>query len=372
VTTPVTSRPPAFPRPVLVIVGLAGAFVVVAGLRELSDILGPAFLALVLTVAAQPIRPWLVRRGLPTWVGTVLALVVIYAVLLTLALSLAVAGARFATLIPTYEEEFKATVTDGLSWLEGAGVGQEQIDGMAGALDLDNVLAALGSLAADLLGVLSSLFFVVTLVLFMVVDASTLSRNLLHLPPERRPLVTALGSFAKRTRTYLIVSSIFGLIVAAIDTVALLWIGVPLAWVWGLLAFITNYVPNIGFVIGVIPPAVIGLLEGGAGTMITVIVVYCAVNLVIQSVIQPRVVGEAVGLSPTLTMLSLVFWAYALGAVGALMAVPLTLLAKALLVDADSRSAWISPLLDGSEPAQRDAPGSTDERPGPEVVISKV
>ena len=71
------------------------------------------------------------------------------------------------------------------------------------------------------------------------------------------------------------------------------------------------------------------------------------VNLVIQTVIQPRVVGESVGLSATLTMLSLVFWAYALGAVGALMAVPLTLFAKALLVDADPRAAWISPLLSG-------------------------
>lgn len=303
-------------------------------------------------------------KGLPPWIGTLLALVTIYAVLLGLALSLLMAGARFATLLPTYEDEFNSTVTDGLASLKSAGVGQDLIDAMGGALNLDNIVASVGGLVSSLLGVLSSIVLVVTLVLFMVVDGAGLSRKLLQLPPERRPLVVSLGSFGHGTRTYLVVSTVFGLIVAAIDTVALLWIGVPLAAAWGLLGFITNYIPNIGFVIGVIPPAVIGLLGGGVGTMVTVVVVYCVVNLVIQTVIQPRVVGDSVGLSATLTMFSLVFWAHALGAVGALMAVPLTLFAKALLVDADPRAAWISPLLSGSDPTTRAAPPLRSASPG--------
>jgi predicted PurR-regulated permease PerM len=193
-----------------------------------------------------------------------------------------------------------------------------------------------------------------------VVDASGFTTRLEQLPPERQMLVSAFSSFARSTRKYLIVSSVFGLIVAAMDTVALVWIGVPVALVWGVLAFITNYIPNVGFVIGLVPPAVIGLLEGGVGMMIAVIVVYCLINLVIQSVIQPKIVGEAVGLSATITMVSLVFWAATLGAVGALMAVPLSLLARAMLVDADPRSAWIGSLLIGGEPKQEE-PQQEDE-----------
>ena len=87
--------------------------------------------------------------------------------------------------------------------------------------------------------------------------------------------------------------------------------GVPGAFVWAVLAFVTNFIPNIGFVIGVIPPAFIGLLEGGPSLMLAVIAVYCVINFVIQSIIQPRYVGDAVGLTPTITMLSLVFWAWA-------------------------------------------------------------
>ena len=86
--------------------------------------------------------------------------------------------------------------------------------------------------------------------------------------------------------------------------------GVPGAFVWAVLAFVTNFIPNIGFVIGVIPPALIALLDSGPGLMIAVIVVYSVINFVIQSVIQPRVVGDTVGLSPILTFLSLVFWTW--------------------------------------------------------------
>jgi AI-2 transport protein TqsA len=151
------------------------------------------------------------------------------------------------------------------------------------------------------------------------------------------------------TRRYIVVSTIFGLIVAVLDTIALMWLGVPVAVLWGLLSFITNYIPNIGFVIGVVPPAVIGLLEGGPRLMISVLVAYSLLNVVIQSIIQPKIVGDVVGLSATLTMISLVFWAYTLGAVGALLAVPLTLFAKALLVDADPGSRWLRPLLSGQQ-----------------------
>ena len=126
---------------------------------------------------------------------------------------------------------------------------------------------------------------------------------------------------------------------AVIDTALLYALGVPGAFVWGVLAFVTNFIPNIGFVIGIIPPAVIALLEGGPGLMLAVIVLYCLVNVVIQSFIQPRYVGEAVGLSTSLTFLSLVFWTWVLGPVGALLAVPMSLFFRAILVEADPEGA---------------------------------
>ena len=147
----------------------------------------------------------------------------------------------------------------------------------------------------------------------MTLDGGWFSERLLHLPGARRPLAEALGLFASGTRRYLVVSTVFGLIVAVFDTLALVWIGVPGAALWGLLAFVTNYVPNIGFVIGIVPPTVLALLEGGPAMALTTVIAYVVISMVIQSMIQPKIVGSVVGLSGTVTMLSLVFWAFTLG-----------------------------------------------------------
>jgi AI-2 transport protein TqsA len=135
--------------------------------------------------------------------------------------------------------------------------------------------------------------------------------------------------------------------VAVIDGIALYFMGVPGAFIWAVLAFVTNFIPNIGFVIGVIPPAIIGLLEGGPGLMLAVIVLYSVINFVIQSIIQPKYQADALGLTTTLTFISLVFWAWVLGPLGAILALPLTLLLKALFVDVDPGSRWLGPLLSG-------------------------
>jgi AI-2 transport protein TqsA len=161
---------------------------------------------------------------------------------------------------------------------------------------------------------------------------------------DRPELETALRSFAHGTRSYLLVSTVFGLIVGVLDGVALAIIGVPLPVLWGVLAFITNYIPNIGFVIGLVPPALLALLTLGVPEMLVVIAVYCVLNFVIQSLIQPRYVGDSVGLATTTTFVALFFWAWLLGPLGALLAIPLTLLIKALLVDVDPAARWANAL----------------------------
>ena len=109
---------------------------------------------------------------------------------------------------------------------------------------------------------------------------------------ERPHLPVAFTLFAQGTRSYLLVSTVFGAIVAVGDAIALAIIGVPAAALWGLLAFITNYVPNIGFVLGVVPPALLGLLAGGWGEFTAIVVVYSLLNFVVQTLIQPRFVGR--------------------------------------------------------------------------------
>jgi AI-2 transport protein TqsA len=338
----------ALPRGLLVLLGAAASVIVIAGLKSISEIVAPAFLALVLTIGVHPMRGWLVRRGLPKWAATIVMIVVVYAILFGLAVSLVVALARFATLLPTYQEDMTRLVAEATTWLNSVGVGETQIKAVENVFDPGQLVGLFSSLLGGLLGVLSDLFFIITLLLFLAFDATWFPSSLSAAEQSRGGLVAALVSFAAGTRRYLVVSTIFGAIVAVLDFGLLYLLAIPVPLLWGLLAFITNYIPNIGFVIGVIPPAILGLFEGGLRGGLEVIVGYSVLNVVIQSVIQPKYVGDAVGLSTSLTFLSLVFWAWVLGALGALLAIPLSLLTKALLVDVDPSTRWLVPLLSGA------------------------
>ena len=135
-----------------------------------------------------------------------------------------------------------------------------------------------------------------------------------------------------------------------------------------MLAFITNFIPNIGFVIGVIPPAVMALVTGGWGLALIVLAVYCVVNVTLQVLVQPRFVAVAVSLGFTITFASVIFWSFVLGPLGALLAVPLTLLLKLLLLDADPRGTWARSLSGDRTPEEepREPPSEDAESALPE------
>jgi hypothetical protein len=170
---------------------------------------------------------------------------------------------------------------------------------------------------------------------------------------DRPDVARALGRFAWGTRRYLVVTTVFGLGLAVLDTVAVAALGIPLAVLWGLLAFVTNYIPYVGFWLGVLPPALLALLVGGWRLAAVVLVIYLVLNFATTSLVQPHFVGDAVGLSVTVTFVALVFWAWILGPIGAVLAVPLTLLAKALLVDTDPRAGWADALLGSASEVRR-------------------
>jgi len=356
--------PAKLPRGLIILGTLAAVSITVAGLRGASGILGPIFLALVLTILVHPVRTRVLARGAPAWLGTVTAMVTVYLLLLGLGAALVVAVGRFATLVPTYADDFDGLIDDVRTGLSNAGVGSDQTKNLTDSLDLNQLASYLTGVLGNFFDTLSSLSFALALLFFMALEASMFTDRMRRALDDGGALAASLQSFAQGTRTYLIVSTIFGLIVAVIDTLFLWLIDIPAPLLWGLLAFVTNYIPNIGFVIGLVPPALLALFEGGVTRMLIVIAVYSLVNFVIQSIIQPKYVGDAVGLSGTITMISLVFWGWVFGALGALLAVPLTLLAKALLVDIDPPVRWTRTPVPVPEPPH-DPEQAAESEPSP-------
>ena len=347
--SPAPSPAAGLPRGLVIGVGLASAVVVGAGIHAVPQIIAPIFLALVLTITVEPLRGIMIRRGAPRWLATLVVVIGVFAIIIGLAVAIVVGIIRFATLLPQYADAVQNQLAGLKTWLAGFGISNVDIQSLLGSIDRSSIVGFAEALLQSVLGVLTSLFFIITLLIFLAVDGSVFGDRMDKVRAGREPALSALASFAAGTRSYFSVATIFGAIVAVLDGAALFLLGVPGAGLWALLAFVTNYIPNIGFIIGLIPPAIIALLDGGPSQMIIVIVIYLVLNLVIQSVLQPKFVGDAVGLTGTVSFLSLIIWAFLLGPIGAILSVPATLLCKALLVDVDPDAKWLQLFL-GDEP----------------------
>jgi AI-2 transport protein TqsA len=346
-----------------IVLGVAGTAVAVWGIHAAARILAPVVLAFVLTVVAHPIIGALARRGVRRGLAVAVAVLVVDGGLIAFALALVVSFGQLATVLPQYSDEWEQLL-DGLrSTLAGAGIGRQQVEDVLRSIGPQSVLSVVGGVLSGLAGSIAALILVLATVLFMTAEAAGLPERLADVPGTWR-LRRALGDFARNTRRYVVVTTVFGFLVAVVDTVALAVLGVPLALLWGLLSFLTNYVPNIGFFLGLAPPTLLATLVGGPGLGLTVIVIYSLANFVLQSVVQPVFVGDAVGLSVTLSFLSVIVWTVVLGPMGAILAVPLTLFLHAVLVGQDPDRRWARTLLAGTSGAATTERRATGRRSG--------
>jgi AI-2 transport protein TqsA len=345
------------------LLGAGAAVLVLAGLRSVAWLIGPAFLALIVVIAIYPVQTWLRRKGWPGWLTTLVLVLLVVGVLVVLGLVIVVSLAKLAALIPQYADSASSLQASLQSSLKSFGVDPKQLQDAVSKVNPAKVVALIGTVLAGLSTALSGLVFLLCLMLFLSVEAGGIERRLAAVQADRPELATALRSFAKGTRSYLLVTTVFGLIVGVLDGGALWIIGVPLPVLWGVLSFLTNYIPNVGFIIGLIPPALLALLTSGVTEMLVVIGVYCVLNFVIQSLIQPRFVGDSVGLAMTTTFVALIFFAWLLGPLGALLAIPLTLLIKALLVDVDPTAGWVNALAGSLAPEPRTPRAPRRDRP---------
>jgi AI-2 transport protein TqsA len=333
------------PPPLFGVLVVASLFVVAAGLRQVADIIGPLFLVLTIVITVHPLSSWLKARGTPQWLSSIISLVSVYGLIIIVLGSVVWSLTRLGTTLPDYSARFTELYQQALGVLAGFGLSTAELQDAASSVDLGSFAGVAQSALSTITSGLSLLALIAALVFFVVFDAAGFGERIETIRSYRPRIAEGLEDFAQGTRKYWIVTTVFGFIVAVLDVVALLIIGVPLAFTWGVLAFVTNYIPNVGFLIGLIPPALIALLDGGVGPAIAVLVVYVVINIVVQTMIQPRFTGDAVGISPTVAFLSLIFWAYLLGVLGALLAVPATQFVKSLLVDHSTSGQWFGAFL---------------------------
>ncbi|WP_168582987.1 AI-2E family transporter [Gephyromycinifex aptenodytis] len=361
------------PHHLTVSLSMAALVVAMAGLHAVGHIAAPVFLAINLAITSYPLNTGLRRRGVPAVISATLTGLLVIAALLAFFVVLGWSISALVLEMPRYIPKFERMYADAMSALEAQGITQQQIlDTMqdAAATQWQNLaqqgLGLLQGVLSNLTGVVSLLLVLITVLFFITMDMIGFGARLDAMRTTHPRVAATVSDFAHGVRRYWVVTTAFGLIVAVLDVWVLLYLGVPLALVWGVVSFLTNYIPNIGFVIGVVPPALLALLDRGPTTAIAVVLAYSVLNFVIQSLIQPKVAGDAIGVTPTVAIISLLFWTWLLGPLGALLALPATLLLKAVLVDGDRQAGWLNYVI-ASRPENIAAPPSepaTPQEPG--------
>lgn len=340
-----SARPAMLPRFLIIVLGLAGLAFGIQFIQGLQTIVAPVFLALNLVVVVHPLQAYLISKRVPAIVAASITVVLVMALLVVFFGLNAWAIAELVIVLPSYSDKLAHLYGEVINLTTSWGLTPEVIQNQLSAFDFSSLTDAVLKVLSNVSAILALLTTVVMTVFFVIMDSLQFParlREVAHVAPQ---FSFAMRSFGQGVRRYWVVATIFGLIVAVFDVIALWIIGVPLALVWGVLAFTTNYIPNVGLIIGLIPPTLMALLEGGWWDAFWVVVAYLTLNFVIQSIIQPKFTGESVGVTPFISFLSLLFWYWVLGPLGALLALPATLLLKALLVDADPRARWINLLI---------------------------
>jgi AI-2 transport protein TqsA len=325
------------------LVTVAAAVAILAGMRAAGPILGPILIALVITIAWSPAADWLRRRGLPPTAAALTGILIGIAIVGLLVALVWVSLAQLQEKLPTYQPRIaalQAMIIEKLRVLP---------------LDSSRLLSEEAFSPANLVGyalrfirrltqTAGNLVFLVLLMAFMMLEAIDFPAKLHAAFASNQAALESFHRFGERIKSYFIINAVFGLAAAIINTMLLLALGVDFAVLWGVLSFLLSFVPNIGFIIALIPPTLLALIEFGFTRAIVVLGGYILINFVSDNVIKPRFVGHSIGLSPLVVVMSLLFWGWLLGPLGALVAVPLSIGVKFLL-DSFEESRWVARLM---------------------------
>lgn len=331
----------------IAMIGLAGSIWL---FRQLSWLLAPVFLGLNLVIAFYPVYTWLVRRK---WPRALAALVMAFTLLAVVILVVASMGWAIGTLIgaiPSYVPRIQSLYGDLLQFLVAHHVSADTVSGFYSRIDPNNVLSALSGVLGSISGSIGAATVALTTILMFLIDSVGWKRRLSMVEIGHPRAVGAIRDFAHGTRRYWLVSMVFGAIMAALNAIELKILNVPLLGVWVVLTFITTFIPSVGFFFAMIPPVIVALVVNGWQNALWLMAIYFVTTWIVQGFFQPKFTGNAVGVNITTSFISLLFWAWVFGPLGALIALPATQLVKSLLLDADPKARWVSALI-AAEPS---------------------
>ncbi|MGD9157885.1 MAG: AI-2E family transporter [Desulfobacteraceae bacterium] len=331
------------PNALKVMLILACFVIIIAGMKAAKDILVPFLFSVFISIILSSLLYWLNRKKIPMIVSLLFVSLCVVGAVFLLVLLFKSSFHDFTQSLPLYQEKLKVLISHISTILGRFNIDlsekqiMEYIDPGAAMQFVSVILASLKSL-------LSNAFFIIIIVVFILFEAATLPAKMNSALEGSRFTFDHIKEIMANINHYMVIKTYMSLATGILVTLWLTILGIDYPFLWGLLAFMFNFVPNIGSIIAAIPAILLALVQAGYGTAALTAGGYIVFNVGISNFIEPRFMGQGLGISTLVVFLSLIFWGWVLGPVGMVLSIPLTMTMK-IALSCSEETSWISTLL---------------------------
>ena len=303
-----------------------GAYLVIiaAGMKLAAPILNNILLAVLLATSVMPIILWMMKKGLPKALSLSITIISLVLITLFIASIVSVAVVGVADKIPHYQEQLVSLKDGTVALLSRMGIDLSEMMSMQ-ELKPDKIMELASGFIAGIVNTFSNFTLIFLLIIFILIDIADIRYKVHRGEKIISPLQEKTSELAAELRKYVSISAFTGFLTALGNLILLLILGVDFPVLWAFLSFLFSFIPNFGFILSVIPPAFIALGDSGITMAIIVIIGFVIINGIVENVIKPKYMGGELNMSLTNIFLSLIVWTWILGAMGAILAIPLTI-----------------------------------------------
>ncbi|MCC5855403.1 MAG: AI-2E family transporter [Idiomarina sp.] len=325
----------------------AAVIIVLAGVKAASVIVVPLFLAIFIAVIVQPLLTWFRSKGMPSLVAVAAVFLLIFIAGMALAGLVVQSVNDFAIKLPEYRIRLTEQLSGLITVLESMNI-QVNRELVLSQLDPGRIMSLMMNMLAGLGGVMTNAFLILLIVMFILGEAANMPKKIALAFDKSESQLASLTALVQSINKYLALKTVISLVTGSLVGIGLWMLGIDHYVLWAVLAFLLNYIPNIGSILAAVPAVLLALIQYHPTMAGAVALLFVAVNLIMGNLIEPKLMGHRLGLSTLVVFLSLIFWGWLLGPVGMLLSVPLTMMVKiALQEKPDTR--WVAILLAGDE-----------------------
>jgi predicted PurR-regulated permease PerM len=308
----------------------AAIVIVIFGLKYSSDVLAPIFFAATLAILFTPALWWLEKKGLPAWLALLVMVLTLGGLIIVMIIILTASLQQLSVLLPHYEELLQQRIDTFTAALGSIGI-DLQVALNDFVKDTTSIATTIINVALGILSNSVALVFFLFLLFLMLVESKSIATKFQTRLQTGNNFVIQLGNYSKQIQKQYRIQTLSNLLSAVAITVVLLLFRVDLAVLWGFLAFVLGFIPNVGLIIAILPAVIIAFILYGLGTALVILALVIILNAFMDNAVTPRIMGKGLNLPILLVFLSFLFWSWVFGFVGALLAIPATLFVKTLL-----------------------------------------